>query len=145
MGSIVISAGVTSIGDSVFNSTPYLTNIIVAPENPALAVENGALINSAQKTLVRYFGASSGSFSVPSTVTSITAGAFQNTGLSVITIPNTVTNIGDEAFEYSWNLKSIVLPDSIQQIGFNTFLGSTLTYAVLPSGLKNIPDGAFEG
>ena len=55
------------------------------------------------------------------TVTSIGDFAFYYSSLESITIPNRVTNIGNDAFASSFALSSITLPDSITRIGSYAF------------------------
>ena len=57
-------------------------------------------------------------------VTSIGQSAFRYcSDLTSVTIPNSVTSIGDDAF-YDNQLKSITIPNSVTYIGSNAFLGS---------------------
>src|SRR5215471_8483754 len=55
---------------------------------------------------------------IPSTidglpVTSIGTGAFAGNSLTSVTIPNSVTNIGDFAFEYCLGLTNFTIPNSV--------------------------------
>lgn len=51
--------------------------------------------------------------------------SFQSS-LSTYTIPNSVTRIGSYAFWYSTNLKNIVIPTSVKDIGINPFANCNL-------------------
>ena len=77
-------------------------------------------------------------------LTSIGSYAFVNcTGLRGLTIPYAVTDIGTGAFQNS-GLKIIVIPEHVSEIQDDTFSGcSTLTTAGLPYGLLRIGEGAF--
>jgi prepilin-type N-terminal cleavage/methylation domain-containing protein len=75
------------------------------------------------------------------TVTSINGG-FCGEQLTSISIPNTVTSIGDFTF-CSNTLTSLFIPSSVTSIGSWAFAGSTLTSVTLPSSLLTLGDLAF--
>ena len=81
---------------------------------------------------------------IPNSVTSIGDGAFSNCGIKSITIPNGVTSIGDSAFEYCNSLTSITIPNSVTSIGNNAFHDCTgLTSITIPDGVTSIGDREF--
>jgi hypothetical protein len=64
--------------------------------------------------------------------------------LAEVTIPNTVTSIGSEAFRDCSSLSTITLPEQITQISYRTFQGcSSLTSIVIPELVKSIWGEAF--
>ena len=75
---------------------------------------------------------------IPSTykgkaVTMIADNAFSEAKVKSITIPDSVTSIGDYAFSNCSGLTSVVIPDGVTSIGSNTFEGcSNLTEMTLP-------------
>ena len=75
------------------------------------------------------------------TVTEIGAYAFHTKlNITSITIPDSVTSIGDEAFCYC-PLTSIIIPDSVTSIGYNAFRDcSQLTQVQLSSSLTTVSD-----
>ncbi len=68
---------------------------------------------------------------LPSGVTHIGQGAFQETPLTSVTLPSTLAVIGDNAFRNCALLGSIILPASLSEIGEGAFGGQT-------SGLTNV-------
>ena len=82
------------------------------------------------------------------TVTEIASGGFNEVhNLSKVTIPNTVTIIGDNAFKHSGNNSTsfeIIMSENIKEIGASAFEGcNKLSSIELPEGLKKIGDRAF--
>ena len=65
-------------------------------------------------------------------------------GLTSLTLPAGITEIGDEAFEYCSGLTSLTLPDGITEIGSSAFFGcSGLTSLTIPDGVTKIGKYAF--
>ncbi len=91
-------------------------------------------------------------------VRAISASAFSgNTSLTSVTIPATVTSIGNLAFQSCTSLKSIVIESStllesgllitsyITSIGTSAFSGCiSLTSVLIPGGVSSIGTGAFQ-
>ena len=64
--------------------------------------------------------------------------------LDSLTLPNSLTRIGDEAFSGCKGLRAVILPESITWIGKYTFNQCTnLSYIRLPKGLRTIYEYAF--
>ena len=82
---------------------------------------------------------------IPNTVTSLDRKVFNGcAALASITIPDGVTNIGDYAFEGCSSLVSITIPDSVTKIGIYAFNGcAALASITIPDGVTNIGDYAF--
>lgn len=79
------------------------------------------------------------------TVTSIGYGAFSNSSVISVTIPNSVTSIGWNAFYKCSDLISVTLPNSITSIGRETFRGcASLTSVTIPSSVSSIEYRAFD-
>ncbi len=84
---------------------------------------------------------------IPDSVTSIGDHAFSGcTGLTSITIPDSVTSIGDSAFWDCTALTDITMPDSVTSIGDCAFWRCTaLTDITIPDSVTSIGDQAFSG
>ena len=89
--SIWLPASVTSIGDSAFNNCGSLNTITIASGNTVYSSEGNNLIEIATHTLIR----GSNSSVIPSTVTKIAQAAFRLATLTSLTIPVSVTSIGN--------------------------------------------------
>ena len=79
------------------------------------------------------------------TVKYIEESAFANcSGLTSITIPNSVTSIGNSAFSFCSGLTSITIPNSVTSIGNEAFSGCrSLTSITIPNSVTSIGEAAF--
>jgi len=69
--------------------------------------------------------------------------AFPNGVGGSYTIPNTVTSIGDSAFESSGDLTSVTIPASVTNIAEFAFAGCALTGVTMPASLTSIGKYVF--
>lgn len=76
--------------------------------------------------------------------TSIGSRAFQELSLESITIPDTVTEIEDEAFKYSRINNELVIPANLTSIGARIFDDANLS-VVIPDGVTEIMPYLFHG
>ena len=107
--SITIPNSVTIIGEDAFRGCSGLTSIIVESGNTTYDSRNGcnAIIETATNTLV----VGCQSTIIPNSVTSIGDGAFEGcSGLTSVTIGNSVTSIGEDAFDECDALQTIFVP-----------------------------------
>lgn len=63
--------------------------------------------------------------------------------LTNVTLPNSLTEIGEKAFLYAGKLASIELGANLTYIGKEAFVGTGLTSISFPENLDKIDDGAF--
>ena len=141
--SIEIPNSVTSIGNRAFYYCSSLTSIVVDAGNTKYDSRNGcnAIIETASNTLI----AGCQNTIIPNSVTSIGEWAFNGrTSLTSIEIPNSVTSIGNHAFEYCSSLASIQIPNSVTSIGDYAFGDcSSLTSIEIGNSVRSIGDYAF--
>jgi hypothetical protein len=103
-----IPASVDSIAADAFNSDTSLTAIVVDASNANYIDVDGVLFNKDQTKLVCYpAGKTASSYTIPSTVTTIDAFAFDSCRLSSVIIPASVDSVGRKAFFGASNLSSI--------------------------------------
>ena len=81
---------------------------------------------------------------LPTQLTAIPANAFQSCPISSITIPNSVTSIGDDAFSDCSKLTQVNIPNSVTSIGNSAFRRcSALTQVSIPNSVTSIGGWAF--
>ena len=72
-------------------------------------------------------------------------GAFQETILTSVILPDTVTEVGESAFKDCKSLTKVVMGNKVTKIGTSAFCGDTgLTSVTFNEGLLTIGSGAFE-
>ena len=168
----VLENSVTSIGDAAFSGCSSLEEITI----PFVGAESGKTSSDAYQypfgyifgtssytggkaTEQYYYGSSSLSttsttYYIPSSLRSVTVtggnilyGAFYNcSGLTSVTIGDSVTSIGYRAFYNCSGLTSITIGNGVTSIGSSAFEGcSRLTSIVIPDSVTSIGNSAFEG
>ena len=95
---LTLPAGVKDIGPKAFRGCHSLSEIYVEEGSVAYSVKDGALVDAAGTTLLRY----------PGSATSVT-------------IPQGVSCIGDFAFSGCRLIKALTLPETVDEIGFGAF------------------------
>ena len=120
---INIPKSVTSIGLSAFEGCTGLTSINVDEKNSNYKSIDGVLFSKDGKTLIQYpIEKNATNYIIPNSVTEIGDNAFEGcTGLTSVTIPNSVTEIGSWAFSGCTGLTSVTIPDSVTSIGNEAF------------------------
>ena len=143
---ITIPDSVTSIGEAALEGCTSIKSITI----PFV----GATKDGTRNTYLGYiFGTSQSNNTVPSSLKKvvITGGmsigfnAFSGcTGLTSITIPDSVTGIGAWAFYDCSSLTVITLPESLTSIGDYAFFGCTgLTSVTIPGSVTSIGKATF--
>ena len=154
--SVEIENGITSIGNSSFDSCAKLTSVSIPDSvtsigEVAFAFCEGltsiTIPDSVKSIGVYAFAYCEGlkSVEIGSGVESIGKTSFYYcTGLTSIEIPASVTSIGESAFDSCTGLTSITLPDSVKSIGGYAFSGcSSLESITIPEKVTSIGYNAF--
>ncbi len=111
---VTIGEDVTSIGSYVFSGCSTLNTVNYNATNCTSFGENNGITGNSNITTLN----------IGDNVETIPVGAFSDcTGLSSITIPNSVTNIGESAFSSCSGIRNMVLGQSVANIGMDAFNG----------------------
>ena len=125
--SVTIGSGVTSIGGSAFYDCSGLKKVIVKD----IAAWCG----------IKFDGYDSNPLYYAKHIYSD-----EDTEITNLIIPNSVTSIGNKAFYLCSGLTSVTIGNSVTSIGYNAFYGcSGLTSVTIGSGVTSMGGSAFEG
>ncbi len=142
--SVSISANVSSIGDQAFAYCEKLTKFTVDSSNPYYSADSkGVLFNKDKTVLIQAPAGLTGHYTIPSTVHTLEYSAFAYTGISGVTIPNSVTTMKMDAFFHCKNLKSVQIPESVTTLGTRVFGSTGLTSVTVPGNIKNLSRDSF--
>lgn len=165
--SVDIPASVTSVAYNAFSGNSLLTDLTVNDNNLTYADNGGMLYTKALDTLLFcpqgitsaveiYNGCSIigeyafnntqvSAITIPSTVTTLKYGCFQScSGITELTIPYSVTVIENEVCANSINLVTVNLDANVTQTGWYMFAGcSALTTANLAENITQYNEGTF--
>ena len=156
--SVVVSPGVTSIGQCAFSRFAKLTHVDIADSVISIGWDAfyycSSLTNITIPQSVTYIGplaffhcTNLSSITLSNNITSIGSSAFEDcTNLTSITIPGSVTSIGLAAFCNCTKLTSITIPDSVTTIDLEAFKNcSSLTSITIPGSVTSIGSNVFDG
>ena len=147
--SVTIGNGVTSIGQGAFSSCSGLISVHISDIAAWCNIDFG---DSASNPLLYaehlYLnGEEVKDLVIPNSMTSIGNYAFDSCkGLTSVTIPNSVTSIGESAFSFCTGLTSVTIGNSVTSIGDCAFwVCSGLTSVTIPNSVESIGYNAFAG
>jgi hypothetical protein len=120
---------------------------MVDPTNPYFSSAQGLLFNKQQTVLLTCPCGQTGTYTVPDGVTNIGNDAFLHCiNLTSITMPDGVATIGSQAFGECYSLTNVTLPSHLNTIESGLFdVCHSLTGIIIPDSVTNIGDSAFFG
>ncbi len=155
---LLLSPGITSIGDSAFAWCNNIENVSIPESVTKIGSYSFAhctsLANISIPESVKAIGISAftgdyklKSINIPDGLEHIGNNAFSNcNSLTSVIIPDSVTIISENVFGWCSNLTSILIPDSVTSIGDSAFSGCTsLTSITIPDSVTSIGTYAFSG
>ena len=143
---IFLPARLGEIGEGAFRECGSLRSFAVAPGSGAFAAQDGVLFDRDKTTLLWYpIGSGREEYAVPEGVTAIGKDAFQgNRDLRSVVFPASLREIGGAAFTDCGNLTSVVIPDGVRTIGSSAFSScKRLREVIISKGTAEIGPDAF--
>ena len=154
---VAIGKSVTTIGDSAFSRCSSMSAITVDAVNSFYSSVDGVLFNKSQTTLIQCPGAKAGSYTIPSSVTSIGEYAFSDcSSLSAILVDavnSFYCSVEGVLFNKSqttlikcpvFKTGGYVIPGSVTSFGDRAFFRcNKLTSVTIPSSVTSIGDEGF--
>lgn len=142
-----VPAGVKTIGPYAFGNCLGMQKFKVASGNTAFSVDSkGVLYNKDKTVLVQAPTLISGTITIPSSVKTITARAFEDcTALQKVQGMAGITAIGHSAFRSCQSLQSFQVPKGVKKLDTLTFSDcGSLKTVTIPASTTEICRDAFE-
>ena len=148
--SVTIGNSVTSIGYAAFNDCSGLKKVIVKDIAAWCGIKFDGFFSNPLYYAKQIYSDEDTEITnliIPNSVTTIGNYAFYNcSGLTSVTIGNSVTSIGAGAFSSCSGLTSVTIGNSVTSIGEYAFYGcSGLTSVTIPNSVTSIGGNAFRG
>ncbi len=139
-----VPATVESIYESAIRGCSRLERINVAADNPVYSSIDGVLFNKNASSLYVYPDGKAGAYTIPSTVNYISSEAFDSASITSVVIPDTVQVINPETFIGCTSLTQVVLSENLTEIDHSAFERcSSLTEINIPASVTYIDGRAF--
>ena len=143
--SVTIHDSVTSIGYEAFEGCTSLTDTYVNITDLAAHSKSNPMYKIGGSIHLFVDGKEITELVIPDSITSIGDYAFDGcSSLTSVTMPDSVTSIGEGAFSKCSSLISVTIPDSVTSIGDEAFSWcSSLTSVTIPDSVTSIRKKAF--
>ena len=145
--SMVIPEKVNEIGYGIIRSLHFI-NIEVTAENKYFKSVDGVLFNKDMTKLLAYPNRKESlTYEIPSSVIEVANYAFNSAKIKSIVIPSSVEMIGYRAFYRTSTLESVTFKANsrLKSIGNEAFQDSAIANIIIPASVEVIGDYAFSG
>ena len=133
LGSVVLPESLTTLGRDAFQSCKSLRAVKIPSGVTAIPDQCFYVCSSLESVII------------PEGVMSIGSSAFASCNLKTLTLPESLTTLGSDAFRYNQMLEKIEIPSKVTEIPqscFERYL--SLESVTIPEGVTAIGDDAFQ-
>ncbi len=151
--SVIVSEGVTSIGDGAFKGCSSIVNVEIPGTVKHIGMhafwdcgtfENVSLGYGIESIGVQAFSSSKfAEITLPDSITTLEGSVFSSSRIEKITIPGSIKNIPGDTF-YGCSIGEIIIEYGVESIGDCAFYNSTLSEISIPDSVTSIGRSAFE-
>ncbi len=156
---LTIGSGITTWNSRIFGDTPYLDEVIVSADNPALCSVDGVVYDKALTTMIFYPPARTTTHKVPQTVTDVDAfvtNMRRYNGVSV-EFPDGIEGYKQiDGVLYNDDMTSVLavsanktgayeMPDTVTGIAYCAFMNSSLEKVTISENVTDIAYYVFAG
>ena len=128
---IVVSEGITSIGDNAFYREYNLKSVVLPSTLKTIGQDSFMHCTKLE------------SINFPKNLTEIGFRSFKDSGLKKVKIPSKIKEIKKYTFEDCVNLKSVTLNKNLEKIDSSAFLGTAIKSITIPKKCTELNNFAF--
>ena len=133
LGSVVLPESLTTLGRDAFQSCKSLRAVKIPSGVTAIPDQCFYVCSSLESVII------------PEGVMSIGSSAFASCNLKTLTLPESLTTLGSDAFRYNQMLEKIEIPSKVTEIPQSCFERClSLESVTIPEGVTAIGDDAFQ-
>lgn len=141
---IVIGPHVESVSYNAFYGCEKLQGFQLSKDNPHFHSDGTAIFNKAQTEILLMAPGYTGVYQIPNGVTLVKYWSFAKCPLSGVVIPDSVTTIGEYAFNDCVNMETVVLSNQLKVIEMRAFMScKALKEVIFPASVEKIEYDAF--
>lgn len=145
ISSIAIPAVMTAVEPGALQFAEYLTEMIVADDNPVMSFRDGVLYDREKESIVLYLQSNAASdFEIPEGIREIGDKAFYRSKLVSVRFPGSVERIGSESFNQCIRLSEVSLSEGLKSIDKEAFTNcDRLKRIEIPASVTDIAESVF--
>lgn len=146
LSSFTIPASVTRFEANALSGCTSLQSVTVKQGNTHYVGQDGILYDYNKTTIMVIPEKISGSISIPEGITSLSDRAFRGSGITSVSLPSSLTRIGESCFENCAQLKTVTIPAAsvLESFGNFCFANCSLLERIdIPASVTRIGQAAF--